>query len=92
VSFDVLAEQAAGLLDVDVLDEFDPVPLARLSIMPDAAGQWRSYTIDTERLHRVTFRTGPARGVGGTRPVSAGTDRPTAPVAFRVRGLRVSPS
>jgi hypothetical protein len=91
VSFDVLAEQAAGLLDVDVLDACDPVPVARLSIMPDEVGQWRSYTIDAERLHRVTFRTGPARGLGGTRPVSPGTDRPTAPVAFRVRALRVTP-
>jgi hypothetical protein len=90
VTFDVLSEQPAGLLDVDVLDAFDPVPVARLSIMPDAAGEWRSYAIRAERLHHVTFRTGPTRGVGGTRPVSPGTDRPCAPVAFRVRRLRLS--
>jgi hypothetical protein len=89
VTFDVLAEQAAGLLDVDVLDASDPVPVARLSIMPDEAGAWRTYEIAAERLHRITFRTGPARGVGGTHPVSVGTDRPTKPTAFRVRNLRV---
>jgi hypothetical protein len=90
VTFDVLAEQSAGLLDVDVLDATDPIPVARLSIMPDEAGAWRSYEIAAERLHRITFRTGPARGVGGTHPVSAGTDRPTKPTAFRVRNLRVT--
>lgn len=40
-------------------------------------------------LHRVSFRTGPWRGIGGANPVEPETDRPTPPAAFALRRFRV---
>ncbi|MDW8262969.1 MAG: hypothetical protein RMJ35_10635, partial [Phycisphaerales bacterium] len=43
-----------------------------------------------EDVHRIIFRTGGYRGVGGKKPVPIGTDRPTEPCAFEIRDLRAS--
>lgn len=38
-----------------------------------------------ETIHRITFRTGEFRGVGGKRPVAEGSDKPTEVRVFEVR-------
>ncbi len=40
-------------------------------------------------LHRILFRTGPYRGIGGKQPVERGTDRPVTPSSYCIRGLIV---
>jgi len=45
-----------------------------------------------DALSRISFRTGPHRGIGGTHPVEPGSDRMTEPVAFAIRDVRVVPS
>jgi hypothetical protein len=42
-----------------------------------------------DRLHRITFRTGKHRGIGGLHPVAPGTDRPLNPVVYRLDNLSV---
>jgi hypothetical protein len=79
--------------------------LASFHLAADAAKQTYSLSINgkpviqdepfsepADRLHRITFRTGLHRGIGGLRPVPAGTDRPLAPVVYRVGKLCVQNS
>lgn len=40
-------------------------------------------------LHRITFRTGEFRNVGGKNPVDPGTDKPAEPARFSIVGVRV---
>jgi len=42
-----------------------------------------------ERLHRITFRTGSHRGIGGSHPVPPDTDRPCGAVEYRLGKLSV---
>jgi hypothetical protein len=43
----------------------------------------------SDDVHRITFRTGPSRGIGGKRPVAPGADRPVPESAFDLRCLNV---
>jgi hypothetical protein len=79
VAFDLLAEQSGHALHVRAN--------AELSITPRSAGEWESHEV--EATARVTFRTGPYRGIGGANPVDPATDRPHDPIAFRIRNVRV---
>ena len=85
VRFDVLAEQPDAPLHVEVIGPASPI---RTTVAPGAAGEWKAVRIPIDVLHRVVFRTAEPRGIGGANPVPAGTDRPHAPVAFRVRNVR----
>jgi hypothetical protein len=38
-------------------------------------------------LNRITFRTGPHRGIGGATPIPPGTDRPTTPTTVRIHSV-----
>ena len=82
VSFDVQAEQAGTTLHVEIANDAGGRSMA---ITPEAPGRWQTVRIREPGVQHITFRTGPPRGVGGTRPVSSGTDRPTPPIAFRIR-------
>jgi hypothetical protein len=84
-SFELLAEQRGATLYVEVTDDSGK---GSVPITPDAAGRWEALHVDVAGGSRVKFRTGPPRGVGGSRPVAPGTDRPTKPLAFRIRALR----
>ena len=90
VAFDVLAEQSRLTLHVEGPGKFAGAEPARLAISPGAAGVWSSHSIRVESFHRITFRTGEPRGIGGSRPVSQGADRPHNPIAFRIRSIRVT--
>jgi hypothetical protein len=87
LTFDVLAEQADAPLHVEVIGPSSPL---RMAATPTVVGEWRPMRIAAEQLDRVVFRTGAPRGIGGANPVPPGTDKPHPPVAFRVRGLRVT--
>ena len=87
ITFDVLARQIGATLHVSAYEKFSGAPAATLQIAPPAAGQWSSHELRVPALHRLTFRTKPPRGVGGSHPVDPATDRPTSPVAFRVRNI-----
>ena len=89
ITFEVLAEQAGATLHVAAYEKFAAAPAAALQITPPAADQWSSHELRVPVLHRVTFRTKPPRGVGGSHPVDPATDRPTAPLAFRVRDVGI---
>jgi hypothetical protein len=41
-------------------------------------------------FHRITFRLGPHRGIGGSHPVPRGTDRPVTAASCRIFNLAVS--
>ena len=41
-------------------------------------------------LQRISFRTGPFRGVGGSKPVPPESDRPTDAAEYLIRNVRVS--
>jgi len=87
VSFDVFAEQPGVTLHAELIDRTGrstPIP-----IEAEATGRWQSYRFEAAQPARITFRTGPPRGVGGTRPVPPGTDKPLIPIAFRIRRVRV---
>jgi hypothetical protein len=49
----------------------------------------RTFEQPADDVHRITFRTAPYVGIGGTRPVADGTDWPGEPVAYRIRRLHV---
>jgi hypothetical protein len=40
-------------------------------------------------LHRISFRTGPYRGIGGAIHVKKGTDHPVAEKSYRILNLRI---
>jgi hypothetical protein len=40
-------------------------------------------------LHRITFRTGGYRNIGGNEPIDPATDRPQDPVVFTIRDFRL---
>jgi hypothetical protein len=90
LSFELLAEQQRGTLKVEVVGKFGSADPVRVPIAPAVAGQWQSCRIEVPALHRVSFRTGTYRGIGGAHPVARESDRPTEPVAFRVRGVHVT--
>jgi hypothetical protein len=85
ITFDVLAEQPDAPLHVEVIGPPSPI---RVAVTPDVVGEWKPVRIAAEVVHRVVFRTGEPRGIGGANPVPAGTDKPHPPIAFRVRNLR----
>ena len=84
VSCEVLAEQSGSTLYGEFVDG---ACRREVAIIFEEAGQWQPFRIDAAGCARVAFRTGQARGVGGTQPVPHGSDRPVAPLAFRVRAL-----
>jgi hypothetical protein len=43
-----------------------------------------------DALHRITFRTGGYRNIGGAKPINPETDRPHEPAIYRIRALSVS--
>jgi hypothetical protein len=43
-------------------------------------------------LHRISFRTGAWRGIGGARPVPPGADHPTPGISCRISKLSVVPA
>ena len=85
VTFDVFAGQSGMPLYVEIVDD---AGARSLPITPETAGRWETFRLDASRIARITVRTGPPRGVGGTQPVEPGTDQPMAPVVFRIRGVR----
>jgi hypothetical protein len=85
VTFDVLAEQSGTPLHVEIVDD---AGTRSLLIAPETAGRWEAFRLDASTIRRISFRTGPQRGVGGTQPVAPGTDEPTAPIAFGIRSVR----
>ncbi|MEO6434329.1 MAG: exo-alpha-sialidase, partial [Tepidisphaeraceae bacterium] len=89
ITFEALAEQTGATLHVDAYPHIGGEPTATLAVTASAAGAWKSYELRVSTLHRVTFRTAEARGIGGSQPVDPETDRPTPPVAFRMRGVRL---
>jgi hypothetical protein len=86
IGFDLLAEQADTTLHVELAGSATPV---HRTIAPKVANEWQSVTIKAESVNRITFRTGPPRGIGGAHPVPSGTDVPHNPIAFRIRNVRV---
>ena len=92
IRFEVLAEQIGAALHVDAYVKYEGLPATTIAVEPESAGEWTSCTLSIPgpAVHRVTFRTKPARGVGGAHPVNPDTDRPTPPVAFRIRNLRIA--
>lgn len=46
-----------------------------------------SFAESASTLHRISFRTGPYRSVGGADPVDPATDRPVAPTAAGIRNF-----
>jgi hypothetical protein len=72
---------------------------SRIQISADTSGEsWVSvddarFTVGTvatnEPLSRITFRTGPARGIGRANPVPPGTDRPTSAKSYRIGSLTI---
>jgi len=81
-SFEVMAEQLDSLLYAEISDD---TGRRTTPIEIEAAGRWQAVRVDAAGAATVTFRTRAPRGVGGTHPVDAGTDRPIEPAVFRVR-------
>ena len=84
-ALEVLAEQAGAPLYAEVIEDRGR---RTFPINTESAGQWQAVELDATGAAVVTLRTGEPRGVGGTRPVEAGTDRPVEPSVFRVRFKR----
>jgi hypothetical protein len=96
VSFELLAEQNHGVLEAEIVTKFGSHIRAQtrsrdLSLQP---AKWTRVELEGqaqqgELLHRIVFRTGEYRNIGGASPVSTETDRPQSPVVFRIRHLLV---
>jgi hypothetical protein len=48
------------------------------------------FTEPCDLLHRITFRTGGYRNIGGASPVDPQTDRPHDPARYLIRNLRIT--
>jgi hypothetical protein len=90
VTFEAMAEQSDGTLEVEIAPKFLPPAPLRKTLHFDRANAWQSFAIAAPSLHRVTFRTAPYRGIGGAKPVDPDTDRPHERVVFRVRNVHPS--
>lgn len=79
-----------------------PERWVRITISADcASGRWSATLNDQPivsaaplaghpaALHRILFRTGRRRGIGGKQPVPAGTDRPVSESSYAIRCLNV---
>jgi hypothetical protein len=85
ITFDCLAEQSGHALHVEIAGT------DHVQIVPAEPNAWESRRIDVRAPSRITFRTGPYRGIGGAHPVDPETDRPHDPIAFRIRNVRPTP-
>ncbi|HEV2293080.1 MAG TPA: exo-alpha-sialidase [Tepidisphaeraceae bacterium] len=88
IRFQVLAEQPSGTLEVETCGEA-PLSCTRLTVSAVTAAQWQACEFQAPSVQSITFRTGP-RNLGGTKPAPPGSDKPTAPIGFRIRELRIS--
>ncbi len=57
------------------------------TILPDAP-----FAESPAPLHRLSFRTGTWRGIGGAKPVPPGTDHPARRFSFRISNLSIIPA
>jgi hypothetical protein len=87
ITFELLAEQLGSAIHVEVLRPASPLHMA---VTPTVAGEWKPIRIAADVLHRITFRTGKPRGIGGAHPIPPGTDKPHEPAVLRIRRLHVS--
>jgi len=90
-TFTVEAAQGAPALEVEVLSKFGSIVAG--SVQVNRTGEF-SLEADVgegvDVVNRISFRLGQQRGIGGTHPVPAGSDRPTDPVIYKIRNLRIS--
>jgi hypothetical protein len=65
----------------------------RFSVSIDGAAILRDapFAESPAPLHRISFRTGAWRGIGGAKPVPSGTDRPTGGISCRISNLSIIP-
>jgi len=75
LGFDIDADARAGQFSIAI----DGQPVLRDAPFAEPAAS----------LHRITFRTGEHRGIGGKNPVPAGTDRPVNATVVSIRDVRV---
>jgi hypothetical protein len=50
----------------------------------------RSFEQSVDALHRISFRTGAYRNVGGANPIPFASDRPTHPTVSKIRKARIA--
>jgi hypothetical protein len=80
-----LGQWLALRIDADTVRGAFSVTIDDRSVLAHAA-----FAEPSPSLHRITFRTGPFRGVGGAKPVSAGSDHPIGqPARCWVRSVRI---
>jgi hypothetical protein len=60
-----------------------------ISMNGKAVVQDQPFAEPADRLHRIAFRTGKHRGVGGLHPVAVGSDRPLKPVVYQLSKVSV---
>jgi hypothetical protein len=87
---------ASHMMEISLHATFGPsITAKRILCGHDATGnQWTPLEISATGspdapMDRITFRTGPQRGIGGLRPVAPGTDRPCEPRTLLIRNLVV---
>jgi hypothetical protein len=94
VTFEMMSYQPAqqGVLEVELLGKSGAVLTQTRPFESSEPHKWHAIRLDAESAQRISFRTGPRRGIGGKRPVQRGTDHPTQPVRFSIRNLRIAPA
>jgi len=85
-----MSEQSGGTLEVEIAPKFSPPTPIRQTIRFDRPNAWQTCRLNAPSLHRITFRTGAYRGIGGANPVDPASDRPHEAIVFRIRNVRAS--
>lgn len=71
-------------IDADASSGRFAVAIDGRAVLTDAA-----FAEPARSLYRLSFRTGPFRGIGGANPVPPGTDRPMEPVRYMIAQMRI---
>jgi hypothetical protein len=79
-------------IEVELLPKFGSARHVTLTI--PSTQQWQTVQLKApppqSMFHRLSFRTGPFRNVGGTEPIDVESDRPKPPTTCRIRNLRIT--
>jgi hypothetical protein len=85
-----LAPYAAGQRLSFRIDIDAPVGQFSLSLNGARLLENAAFAEPAQDLHRISFRTGAARGIGGANPVDPATDRPAEPARWSIARLTVA--
>jgi hypothetical protein len=95
-TFELFCEQDGGQFEIEILTKFGSRArrLLRSDTLDLQKGEWKSIVVEAmaepgELLHRISFRTGCHRNIGGANPVAIESDRLQSAIAFRVRRFRI---